>query len=920
MIQARIQFSLANAKEYFREHLSVGDYYSQEQKITGEWFGEGAAKLGLKGAVSEKAFLALCEGRHPETGTKLGQRMNTVRRSDSGTSANRRVFYDFVIAPPKSVSVVGLYQDDRILAVHERAVRHAMRELEKFAATRVRKSGQDGSRVTGNLVTACFRHDTSRELDPHLHTHCVMFNATFDPVEGRWKALQVEGMYRAQNFATNLYRHELAKGLRSLGYEIENHSRGFEIKGVPSSLVARFSKRNQQIGEEAKRQREIGSPVANEKELRERIAHGNRRRKLKDSTADRLRPLWAKQMTDAEAKALRTLRSSGSASAEVADVPGIVAWADEHLFERRSVVREDELLSAALARGRGEGFDLAALRAAVEARGYVREAGSDRLTSREVLGHELEVVVAAHDGRNAHGALAPGYRPGAALSDEQRAAVERILGSRDFVTLFRGGAGTGKSFTLKEVERGLTAASRPVVVLAPQRQQVRDLQADGLPAETLARFLQTKQLARGAVVIVDEAGQIGGRQLCELFRVVRAHEGRIILSGDTRQHGAVAASDALRAIEKHSGLKPAVIQKIRRQDPKLGATACERGFIRRYRAAAKAAAKGDIAGSFDRLDRLNCIRECDPAGQRETLAAEYVAAVERREKVLVVAQTREEVRQVNEAIRSRLRTAGRLATGKTLTTLQPLDLGEAQKRDPRFYSPGQHASFLQRYGRYAKGDVCEIVETNECGLVLTKDGRRSTLSYRYAGRLVVAAPAEMDIAPGDRLQLKFNGKSVEGAPLANGELVTVRRVRRNGALVVEGDDGSRKTLAPSQRLFMRGYAVTSYGSQGKTVDTVLFADAASRAATSAEQWYVTITRGRKRVMIFTPDKEELRANAQRLGTRELALEMKTEAAAALAERGPEWSRRIFAAIERQRHHQAVMVHIQQAGQRQHIAV
>ncbi len=131
-----------------------------------------------------------------------------------------------------------------------------------------------------------------------------MFNATFDPTESRWKALEVQSMYRAQKFATNLYRHELCKGLRALGYEIENSVRGFEIKGVPASLIARFSKRNRQINEETDEQLKIGSPVTDIGALRKRIAHGNRRRKLKDSTAERLRPSWGKQMTADEAKAL----------------------------------------------------------------------------------------------------------------------------------------------------------------------------------------------------------------------------------------------------------------------------------------------------------------------------------------------------------------------------------------------------------------------------------------------------------------------------------------------------------------------------------------------------------------------------------------------------------------------------------------
>lgn len=77
----------------------------------------------------------------------------------------------------------------------------------------------------------------------------------------------------------------------------------------------------------------------------------------------------------------------------------------------------------------------------------------------------------------------------------------------------------------------------------------------------------------------------------------------------------------------------------------------------------------------------------------------------------------------------------------------------------------------------------------------------------------------------------------------------------------------------SFREFLPGYAVTSYGSQGKTVDYVLFSDSTVRAATNAQQWYVTISRGRRGIRIFTPDKEQLRENVSRSGHRALALEL-----------------------------------------------
>ena len=905
MLSPKPQMNLQSAKEYFREHLCVGDYYAEGQTISGEWFGEAAEKMGLKGSVGEREFLSLCEGLNPTTGEWLTARKNSTRIEDGKVAPNRRVFYDFTFSPPKSVSVVALYQDVRIVELHDRAVRMAMLELEKFARTRVRRAGEFSDRETGNVIGASFQHDTSRELDPHLHTHCVVMNATYDPAENRWKALEASGMYRAQKFAENFYYHELTKGLRLLGYELDNNARDFEIRGVPASVIGRFSKRHQQIDEETKKRIEKEGLRGNVKALRKQVAHDERKRKIKDSTAGRLRPSWAKQMTPSEQTALNALRDLKPQRPQPADTAAIVAWADQHLFERRSVVQEHELLSTAFAHGRGQAFDLAVLKEAIEARNYVRDEGSAALTSRDVLRCELDIVLAARDGRRRHAPLNPDYGCSPALSAEQKAAVNQILGSRDLITLFRGGAGTGKSFALKEVERGLVAAGRPVVVLAPQRQQVSDLKKDGLPAQTVAQVLAAKQIPRNAVVIVDEAGQIGGRQMRELVRLVDSQSGRLILSGDTRQHGAVAASDALRAIEQYGRLKPAEIQEIRRQNPALGVSRAERDAIREYRAAVKAAAAGDVRESFDRLDRLGWVRELSENQRRDVLAKEYVEAVARNEKPLVVAQTWREVRGVNEAIRDRLKATGKLGPGTTLTTYQTVDGTDAQKREARFYTAGQHALFLKRYGRFAKGEFCEIAGTNERGVVLVKDGRRSTLSYRYTDRITVAAPSNLEIARGDRLQLKFNGKSSEGEPLNNGELVTVWGVRKNGALVVEDEAGKRKTLAPSQRLFNRGYAVTSYAAQGKTVDTVLLADAANPGATNRNQWYVAISRGRKRAVVFTSDKDELRANVQRTGDRKLALDLNTRPGALvetprqqIAPRLPAWTHRAWATVRR----------------------
>jgi ATP-dependent exoDNAse (exonuclease V) alpha subunit len=204
------------------------------------------------------------------------------------------------------------------------------------------------------------------------------------------------------------------------------------------------------------------------------------------------------------------------------------------------------------------------------------------VTLREVLLREWEIVQTAKEGVGACHPLVANPRPvNPALDDEQRNALDALLSSTNTVSLFRGGAGTGKTFVLRELVEQLQQSGRRTLVLAPQRQQVVNMEKAGfLSPSTIASFLLKRELADSTVVVVDEAGQIGGRQMSELIRLVRERNARLLLSGDTRQHGAIEASDALLAIERHSGIRPVELHTIRRQDPALGRDNDERTRIK----------------------------------------------------------------------------------------------------------------------------------------------------------------------------------------------------------------------------------------------------------------------------------------------------------------------------------------------------
>src|SRR5437773_11801414 len=107
MVTAKAQYNLSNAKRYFSEHLSVGDYYQEGQKTWGQWSGIGAETLGLAGQVKANDFLALCDNRHQHTSQTLTQRQRQVRTEEGRDGGVRGVCDDFTFAPPTSVSMLG---------------------------------------------------------------------------------------------------------------------------------------------------------------------------------------------------------------------------------------------------------------------------------------------------------------------------------------------------------------------------------------------------------------------------------------------------------------------------------------------------------------------------------------------------------------------------------------------------------------------------------------------------------------------------------------------------------------------------------------------------------------------------------------------------------------------------------------------
>ncbi len=237
---------------------------------------------------------------------------------------------------------------------------------------------------------------------------------------------------------------------------------------------------------------------------------------------------------------------------------------------------------------------------------------------------------------------------------------------------------------------------------------------------------------------------------------------------------------------------------------------------------------------------------------------------------MVVSQSWSEIHKVNEQVRLGLKAQKLIGEAETtVTALERQDLTDAQKRDKRFYQPDSVLVFNRPTAGFKSGSAGKLRGITDKHLLIEADNRIRPVPFKELDKITVCQPKELSLSTGDRLQLKANAQSQDGRRLANGELVTVKEIHADGRIAL--NDG--RVLPKNYRQFVRGYAVTSYAAQGKTVDYVLFSDSAVKAATNEQQWYVTISRGRKGVKIFTADKIQLRQNIAHSGHRTLALDM-----------------------------------------------
>ncbi|QEH36548.1 Multifunctional conjugation protein TraI [Aquisphaera giovannonii] len=869
MLRTHWLTSPAAAKAYYKS----ADYYAA---TPGEWLGRGAEMLGLQGPANYADFEKLCDNLDPRTGELL-----RPHARDDG-----RVGMDLTFNSTKSVGIArelagaGNAGDPRIEEAHRDAVRYAMSFVEADMQGRVRVGGKNEDRTTGNMVACRFTHRDTRisaddgRPDMSLHDHVFVLNTTHDPVEGKWKAAQMGQIKHDAPYYEAIYHNRLASNLRELGYGIRRKDKAFEIEGISDDLVKKFSRRREYIKAVAAK---LGITTP---EGMDKLGATTRLGKAKE-LADDLNGYYVSRLTGKERQELASLKGRPSYQSNEQEA---VRYAIGHLFERKSVVEERRLYEAAIRHGIGS-VTPEGVKAEARQQGLLVKAGE--ATTREVLAEEERVVAFAREGRGtcrpmgmsaapprtqptgqfqsiagqratslpqsnpSHLATASSSaQPKPAISDlspEQAAIARHVWDSPDRVILIRGAAGTGKTHTMKATIAGI---DRPVVVLAPSADASRGvLRKEGFEeADTVARFLideRYREQARGGVIWVDEAGLLGIRQVRAVFDAAEELGARVVLQGDRKQHGSVERGATLRVLEQFAGLPVAELKDIRRQ----------RG---RYKDAVASLAKGDILAGYDTLDSLGWVKEAQGS---KPLVDEYMAALDAGRSVLVVAPTHAEGDGITKEIRSRLKERGIVREDeRDFKTLAPLHWTDAEKGDLERFVGTETLQFHRNSGTFKAGDRVRVA-----------DIKRGS-SYKSPSHFSVYQERRCALAVGDTIRITANGKTADGKhKLNNGSVYSVAGFTEQGDILL----GNGWTVAADYGHLAHGYVATSHASQGKTVDRVLIAmGRQSRPAINAEQFYVSVSRGRESATIYSDaPREELRADIQRSDPRKSATEL-----------------------------------------------
>jgi conjugative relaxase-like TrwC/TraI family protein len=862
-------------QEYHAQFASAKEkYYTENDRVRGEWGGRLAQEWGLVGEVDEAQFARLSEGKNPLTGEQLVQHQTprSYVNADEKTvhTMEHRAGWDATFSAPKSVSISALVGGDkRIIQAHRESVDKALGELELFVQARI--GGNVLAETTGKWIVAKYDHDSARPVDgfsaPQLHTHTVIFNLT-KTGDCSSHSLQSLELFRARGYATAVYRAELAVRLKELGYETERGKHNSpEIRGYSSEYVDASSPRSKQIKTHMAEHGVSGVRAAQIAAYQTREAKIELTREEVLAQHKEMAEQYGQHPETIVARAHQNARAECVKSNSVDDARKAISSAMSRNYERTAVTNERDILTDALKQGMGtvrtDGVKAALVKShkdgnLIEIAGRLGQS-SRAFTTPEMKELEATILRYWSNGADRHTALASNgiqekvLQSNTLLNDNQRSVVRAVLSNQDQIMGLEGAAGTGKTTALKAVCQASKESGFEVRGLAPTSRAALNLESADIETKTIARHLiEDHRRAPGEriVYIVDESSMVSTRQMHDFFESIQK-EDRVLFVGDTRQHEAVEAGRPYAQL-REAGMRTAELSEIVRQKDlalKAAVEQLSRGEVER--AIKNLAAQGRVHEYVDRDERIQAIAQ---------------AYAEQPEKTLVISPDNTSRREIAVAIHSEMQNRGKVSQKEHVLTV--LETRQDMTNEDRLWAQNFESGDVLRFTRgnetiHTKArELVHVRATNEKDNLITVE-RKSGELITYDPRRSISGvttyrEAERSFAEGDRVQFTAPYHSQR---IANRELGTIAAIDETGKLKLQMDSGRTIHFNIDQHPHLDyGYTMTSHSSQSETVNRVLIdidSEHVSKGLINSRMAYVAVSRAQYDSQIFTNDADSL---------------------------------------------------------------
>ncbi|HGZ7313009.1 TPA: MobF family relaxase [Vibrio parahaemolyticus] len=560
------------------------DYYLNDKSSEGIWIGCGAEFLNLNNKPVGEEYHQLTRGYSPNGKVALCRQPGDDHKPG----------WDLTFSAPKSVSLAWAIADEslrkKISDAQLKAVRQAIQLLEKNAAyTRRGIDGRYRERTLG-LMVAAFEHETSRALDAALHTHALALNLSPRQDES-WGTILSRELYLWQKAAGAMYRAELSSQMKKLGFEIAPDRESFRLTIIPQHVCHDFSKRAQSINERLKEcsATTSASRLGNSVKLTTRTS----KQKIERET---LLQKWKDELSSygLNNKVLEVHLSARGKSSEAQalfEIPEIITA----LTDKTAVFRKQDIYQAIAERSQWNGESAAVVKQIAQsifADEELISLGFDNkhnqlFSTKQMIRTETEVLEMAHLLAEKHNHVLQKKmvqeaislheeQCGYTLTTEQREGLYYVCCKGDF-NILQGSAGAGKSSAMAVLSSAYSQQGLSVIGAAIAKKAADNLaEESNITSYTVAKLLSDVERGRNHftkadVLVVDEAGQLGTKQLNKLLHLVKEHNMKIILVGEDKQLDAIELGGCLRFLSQK--LSCSRIEKIKRQRESWARTA-----------------------------------------------------------------------------------------------------------------------------------------------------------------------------------------------------------------------------------------------------------------------------------------------------------------------------------------------------------